>query len=302
MFRTLLFIFLCLLGSYVFGQSDSIKPKWTLTAIGLKAGAEINIKDEGTNLNQTITFLNNCKHAAPNSQFNDKHFGTGYDTSHYNSFGNFSCNAFAELKMNSPTRSFFWELRGGLYFNSKRTESLSFREQDSIVVDTMMDSGYTYTTSTNYSNHYYYKFSGQNLGIEFTPLLNYSKWKSVTPFIGVSAAVCYSFSNKLTVLYNPHDKFYDRGEWLSTPLNVNTVKEVTHLKDNVSFYAGIPVGVSFKHSNKAKTFLLSPFFEARFGYKFEKYPSYKYTIIPFLNFQVGCKVNFRKKNKSKVIN
>ncbi len=300
MHRTLFFVFLGFMGSYLFGQTDSIKPKWSLTAIGLKLGGEINIKEEGSNLNQTITFLNNYQHVAPNSRFNDEQFGTGYDTTHSNSFGNFGCNAFAELKMNRPTRTFFWELRGGFYFNSKRSESLSFREQDSLVVDTMMDSGYTYTTSTNYSNHYNYKFSGQNLGIEITPLLNYSKWTSVTPYIGLSAAVCYSFNNKLTILYTPYSNFYDRGEWLQRPLSDNTIKEVTYLSDNVSFYAGIPLGVSFKHSNKAKTFLLSPFFEAKFGYKLEKYPSYKYSIIPYLSFQVGCKVNFRKKIKKDV--
>lgn len=284
-----------LAGIAVSQNADSLKPKWKLSSIGLKMGGEINIIDDGSKLEQTVRFLDNCKQLAPNSKFNNKNFSPSFDTSNYNSFGNYTCNVFAEFKLDNTKRAFYLDLRAGLYFNNKRSESLSFREQDSIVVESFIDGSNSYTVNTNYCDHYEYKFTGQNLGIEVTPLINYKKWVSVTPFIGLSGAICYSYNNKLTVMYNPHLKFYDRGEWGSTPLDENTIKEVNRLKSHASFYVGIPIGISFKHANKAKTYLLSPFFEARFGYKFEKYPSYKYVSIPFVSFQTGCKVNFRKK-------
>ena len=274
---------------------DSLKPKWKLSAIGIKMGGDMNIIDDGSKLDNTVRFLDNCKHVAPNSQFNNKNFAPGFDTSNTYNSGNYTCTTFSEFKLDNPKRAFYWDLRAGLYFNNKPDEHLSFREQDSIVVESIIDGNNTYTVNTNYCDHYEYKFTGQNLGIEVTPLINYKKWVSVTPFIGLSGAVCYSFNNKLTVLYNPHLKFYDRGEWFSAALNENTIKEVNRLKNHPSFYVGIPFGISFKHANKAKTYLLSPFFEARFGYKFEKYPTYKYAAIPFVSFQTGCKVNFRKK-------
>jgi hypothetical protein len=295
--RSIIIVLVFLAVSVVSQTADSLRPKWKLSAIAIKMGGEINIIDDGSNFDQTVSFLDNCKHVAPNSKFNNRNFAPGFDTSHYNSFGNYTCNVFAEIKLDDAKRSFYLDLRAGLYFNNKRTESLTFREQDSIVVENLMDGSYNYTLSTNYCDHYQYEFTGQNLGIEITPLLNYKRWTSVTPFIGLSGAICYSYNNKLTVLYNPYFNFYDRGEWGIVPLNKNTIKEVNRLKDQASFYVGIPIGISFKHANKAKTFLLSPFFEARFGYKFEKYPSYRYAAIPFLSFQAGCKVNFRKRTK-----